>query len=213
MAISVKHAFVSQVADSTDNTVVQPSNWNAEHTITVATNTVLGRATAGPGAIEEIPCTAIGRNILAAATLGAACTAAGAVAKSGDTMTGPLSLPSNGLTVGATQLQVAGGNVSCSGTLTALDVTITSDKRLKRDIVQISHALDLVRSLQGVRYTHIDTESRHIGVLAQDVQRAVPEVVHEDEDGFLSVAYGNLTALLIEAVKELAAQVEELKRK
>lgn len=54
MAISLKHAFTSNVADSGDATLVQPSNWNAEHSITMATSRLLGRTTAGTGAVEEI---------------------------------------------------------------------------------------------------------------------------------------------------------------
>jgi hypothetical protein len=64
MAVSLKHAFVSAIADSGDANLVQPSNWNAEHSLTAATNTLLGRASAGTGAVEEITCTAAGRAIL-----------------------------------------------------------------------------------------------------------------------------------------------------
>ena len=54
MAISLKHAFESAIADGVDDTVVQPSDWNAEHTLTMATSRVLGRITAGTGAAEEL---------------------------------------------------------------------------------------------------------------------------------------------------------------
>lgn len=68
MTISLKHQFQSQKSDGSDPTVVQPSNWNANHTITCATNIVLGRSSSGTGTVEEIPCTAVGRNLLAAAS-------------------------------------------------------------------------------------------------------------------------------------------------
>lgn len=55
MAISVKHAFQSAKADGPDSTLVQPSSWNAEHTITAAAGVVLGRNTSGAGAIQELP--------------------------------------------------------------------------------------------------------------------------------------------------------------
>lgn len=55
MAISVKHAFNSAKADGTDSTLVQPSNWNAEHTITLAAGKVLGRSSASSGAMQELP--------------------------------------------------------------------------------------------------------------------------------------------------------------
>lgn len=62
MAISLKHAFTSNVADSGDATLVQPSNWNAEHSLTAAANTLLGAVTAG--AVTEITCTSAGRALL-----------------------------------------------------------------------------------------------------------------------------------------------------
>lgn len=55
MTISLKHAFTSPKADGTDSTLVQPSNWNAEHTITLAAGKVLGRDTSGAGAMQELP--------------------------------------------------------------------------------------------------------------------------------------------------------------
>lgn len=54
MTISLKHAFTSAVADGGDASVVRPSNWNAEHTLTQATARILGRLTAGTGATEEL---------------------------------------------------------------------------------------------------------------------------------------------------------------
>lgn len=64
MAISLKHSFTSSVPDDGDTSLVRPSNWNAEHTLTAATDTVLGRSSVGTGAVEEIPVTAAGRAIL-----------------------------------------------------------------------------------------------------------------------------------------------------
>ena len=54
MTVSLKHTFQSAKSDSADTTIVQPSNWNEEHELTLATNKVLGRATAGTGAAEEL---------------------------------------------------------------------------------------------------------------------------------------------------------------
>lgn len=54
MAVSLKHNFVSAQADGPDTSVVRPSNWNAEHDLTMATNRLLGRTTAGTGVAEEI---------------------------------------------------------------------------------------------------------------------------------------------------------------
>jgi hypothetical protein len=57
MTITVKHAFVSAKGDGSDATLVRPSNWNENHDIEMATNRVLGRLTAGPGDVEELPVT------------------------------------------------------------------------------------------------------------------------------------------------------------
>jgi hypothetical protein len=54
MAVSLKHQFTSGKLDGTDATLVQPSNWNAEHTLQLATSRLLGRTTAGTGVAEEI---------------------------------------------------------------------------------------------------------------------------------------------------------------
>jgi len=62
-----------------------------------------------------------------------------------------------------------------------------------------------------VRYQKISDGTEHIGVIAQEVQQILPEVVHTGDDGTLSVAYGNMVALLIEAVKELSLEIETLK--
>lgn len=69
MTASFKHTFQSAKADGTDNTLLQPSSWNAEHTVTAGANTILGNATNSSGAVSDISCTAQGRSILAAATL------------------------------------------------------------------------------------------------------------------------------------------------
>lgn len=88
------------------------------------------------------------------------------------------------------------------------DVTAFSDVRLKDNIETIDNALDKVSSLRGV-YFDRDGE-RGTGVIAQEVEEVLPEVVHDGED-YKSVAYGNMVGVLIEAIKELKAEIEELK--
>ena len=63
--------------------------------------------------------------------------------------------------------------------------------------------------LRGVEYDRIDIGDHQIGVIAQEVEKIIPEVVHGDETK--SVTYGNLVALLIEAIKELKKEIDELK--
>lgn len=103
-----------------------------------------------------------------------------------------------------------GGNTTVLGSIHANgDITAFSDERLKTDIRTIDKALDMIGKLRGVRYVR-DGAAR-IGVIAQEVQKVVPEVVHQDTStDLLSVAYGNLVGLLIEAVKELSAKVAKL---
>ncbi|AOL93996.1 tail fiber domain-containing protein [Porphyrobacter sp. LM 6] len=103
------------------------------------------------------------------------------------------------------------GSISVSGSITATgDITAYSDARLKADITTIAGALDQVRSLRGVIFTRRDTGSRGIGLVAQELAPIVPEAVMAHDDGLLSVAYGNLVGMLVEAVKELADKVDRL---
>jgi len=103
-----------------------------------------------------------------------------------------------------------------AGTIRAtVDIVITSDKRLKENIVTIDNALDKVCSLNGVYYNRIDIKdgSRKIGFIAQDVAKAVPELATLDFKGTYGVNYSIATALLVEAIKELKAEIEILKAK
>lgn len=105
------------------------------------------------------------------------------------------------------------GNLSVSGSITASgNITAYSDIRLKTNLVEIGDALSKVKQLTGYTYTRIDTGERQTGLVAQDVQKILPEAVQENEDGTLSVAYGNLVGLLVNAVKELNAKVEALEK-
>lgn len=150
----------------------------------------------------------------------------------GDTMTGALVLPAG--SVGTPSLTFTGDlntgiytagtdtlNFATAGTLgmtldstqnltVAGDITANSDIRLKSNIVSIIDATTLVSQLRGVYYTKGGRAS--IGVIAQEVQSVVPQVVHQNNDGMLSVAYGNLVALLIESNKELLARIERLEK-
>lgn len=89
------------------------------------------------------------------------------------------------------------------------NVTAYSDARLKQNVKTIQNAVDLVNQMRGVYYDRIDTGEAGIGVIAQEMRDVVPEVVVEN-DGTLSVAYGNLVGVLIEAVKELSNKVAAL---
>ena len=97
-----------------------------------------------------------------------------------------------------------------NGAFTATgDITAFSDARLKDNVQTIDGALDKVAAMRGVTY-HKDGK-QGTGVIAQEMQEVMPEVVMQNDE-YLSVAYGNLVGVLIEAVKELKAEVEELKK-
>jgi hypothetical protein len=100
------------------------------------------------------------------------------------------------------------GNITASG-----NVTGYSDETLKDNVQTIPNALDKVIQLRGVEFDRNDIEGNphQIGVIAQEVEKIIPEVVQANTDGIKSVAYGNLVGLLIEAIKDLKEEVNELK--
>jgi len=108
-------------------------------------------------------------------------------------------LPSQGLTVG--------------GNVTASDFVISSDARLKHDIRVLRDSGELVDALTGYRFKFNDTERAAVGLIAQEVKQVLPELVYEQADGFLAVAYGPLVAVLLEEVKALRARVAALEVK
>lgn len=99
------------------------------------------------------------------------------------------------------------GNTVATG-----DVTAFSDIRLKTDLNQIQDALSKVEQLTGYTFTRIDTHQRHAGLIAQDVKKVLPEAI-TNMDEYLTLSYGSLTGLLVEAIKELSARVKELESK
>jgi hypothetical protein len=93
-----------------------------------------------------------------------------------------------------------------------------SDRRLKENIEPITNALGIIGQLDGVYFTRTDDDSgrRHVGLIAQDVEGPLPEVVfpaEEGDDPMLGVSYANIVGVLINAVKELSAKVAELEEK
>ncbi len=116
----------------------------------------------------------------------------------------------NGISVSADAVAMSG---SYTGSFTATgDVTAYSDESLKTNIQTIDNALDRVEAVRGVTFDRIEDGSTSTGVVAQELLEVLPEAVHTDANGVHSVAYGNITGLLIEAVKELSAEVKELKK-
>ena len=139
----------------------------------------------------------------------------------GTTYTGGTGITVSGSTITCTvdtPAEVGLGNLSSngnslSGSFTASgNITAYSDQRLKTSIETIPDALAKVAKMRGVNFTMKDTGARSTGVIAQELQEVIPEAVHTNDDGYLSVAYGNLVGVLIEAIKDLTEEVEHLKQ-
>ena len=109
------------------------------------------------------------------------------------------------------------GHLICNGNITAFGST--SDIKLKENIKVIPDALDKVKQLKGVTFNYKKDGKKSTGLIAQDLEKVLPEVVYEssdidnDEDKHLAIRYGNTVGLLVEAIKELEARVKELEDK
>ena len=113
---------------------------------------------------------------------------------------------SSGAFAGSANLTFDGTNLTCGG-----NVIANSDEKIKDNITTILNPLEKVTALRGVSYTRKDNGVRQIGVIAQEVEAIIPEVVVDGEDGIKGVAYGNIVGLLIEAIKEQQKEIDELK--
>jgi len=133
----------------------------------------------------------------------------------------------NTITIGSTGNVSGMGTLSCgvitapttstinalsinAGTCTGVDFIATSDQRTKTNITTISNALDIVKELRGVYFTRIGQTKQTVGVIAQEVEAVLPEVVHTDSEGLKSVSYGNMVGVLIEAVKTLSERLKKI---
>ena len=139
-----------------------------------------------------------------------------------DSVTGSISI---GQAV-ATTSNVSFANLNTSGTIASVgaitsrgDITAfasSSDVRKKENIIKIDNALEKVLSVSGYTYNFIGDDRKITGVIAQEIEKVLPEAVYEiDDESFGSktkaVRYGNIVGLLIEAIKDLNAEINELK--
>ena len=125
---------------------------------------------------------------------------------------------SNGSTTPIVRFEIrsSDGSAYAQGNITAAgNITANSDISLKDNIVAIPNALDKVLQIRGVTYNRNDIEGnpRQTGVIAQEVEKVLPEVISEDNNGIKSVAYGNMISLLIEAIKEQQTRIDMLEEK
>lgn len=100
-------------------------------------------------------------------------------------------------------------NASVFNVIYAAQFLYNSDRRLKQNILPINDSLAKVTSLNGYTFDWKKDNKHDIGVIAQEVEKVFPDIVHTDEQtGMKSVQYGNLIAPVIEAIKELASNVK-----
>jgi hypothetical protein len=142
----------------------------------------------------------------------------------GSALTGIESLPdaitvngsaaSGTLAIDASSNTTFTGDVTVTGEMSAATITETSTMRIKENINPISNGLDAILNLTGVTYDRLDNHKHEAGLIAEQVNEILPDLVAKDEEGKPSaIQYTKLTAYLIEAVKSLKAEIDELKRK
>ena len=123
----------------------------------------------------------------------------------GVTLNAEANLTFNGSTLAVTGAITTTGNVTVGGTLTE-----NSSLRYKKDIETIIYALDTLLQLRGVKYTRKNNNLIEIGFIAEEVNEVLPEVVLKDDEGQVdSVSYGRLSAIFVEAIKELKEEINE----
>ena len=98
-----------------------------------------------------------------------------------------------------------------AGTVNAANFNTTSDAALKTNVETLNGSLDAVMSMRGVSFDWIESGKSEVGVIAQEVEEVIPDLVNTNEQGIKSVKYGNMVAVLIEAIKDQQKQIDELK--
>jgi len=100
---------------------------------------------------------------------------------------------------------VVSGSIKATGT-----VVQGSDERLKEDIAPIDNALSRINHIDGVFFKYKDSGDKSVGFVAQQIQKVLPEVVSEDNNGYLGVNYSGVTAVLVEAIREQSSIISDL---
>ena len=104
--------------------------------------------------------------------------------------------------------------VLTGGTMQAGNFNTTSDIKLKENVVTLENSLDKIKAMRGVSFDWKDSGKSTIGLIAQEVEQVLPELVeHNEEDDVKTVSYANIVAVLIEAIKEQQVQIDALKEK
>jgi hypothetical protein len=107
----------------------------------------------------------------------------------------------------ALTISKANNNATFAGTITE-----TSSLRYKENVETIKYGLDKVLKMRGVTYNKKDNGVKEVGVIAEEIYEVLPEIVLKNEEGEIdSVSYSRITAVLIEAIKDLKKEIEDLK--
>ncbi len=99
-----------------------------------------------------------------------------------------------------------------SGTLTSTVVTASSDQNLKTNIETIQNPNFILNSLRGVSFNRIDSGLKDYGVIAQEIEQVLPDIVHKDTEGYKSVSYNSLIGFLIENAKQQQVKIDQLEK-
>lgn len=97
------------------------------------------------------------------------------------------------------------------GTCTATNFNTGSDERYKKDIIKIEDSINKIKQINGYDFVLKASNQKSSGVIAQELQKVMPHLVHENDEGMLVVEYGNMIGLLIEAIKTQQKEIEKLK--
>ena len=140
-------------------------------------------------------------------------TVSGGATLTNDTTTNATYYPTFSSVISGTYSTAYVSNTKCTfnpstGTLSATQFTSLSDVNKKKNIRPIENPIEITKKLEGVRFDWKDTDAPSLGVIAQEVEKVLPELVVES-DGVKSVSYGNIVGVLIEAIKEQQVRIEE----
>ena len=113
---------------------------------------------------------------------------------------------SNNNTTTSSNLTFNGSNLTCGGNITAYSSMV-----LKDNVTTITDALSKVLNLRGVEFDYKESGEHNIGLVAEEVEKVLPDLVHDNDNGIKSLAYSNIVAVLVEAVKDLKKEIDVLK--
>jgi hypothetical protein len=153
----------------------------------------------------------------------------GSIGSKGDTgfigsigPTGPNYSTSANLQIGYLGVGIANPEATLGTIVASNDITAfySSDNRLKENVETISNAIGIIEQIRGVRFDWNETAKsmypertyKDIGVIAQEIQKVIPEIVVTRDNGYMAVKYEKIVAILIEAIKELKQEIENLKK-